>query len=205
MGGGAAREQLAGAGQLLLELAGRLAHDLNNVLATVLGKAELATMFDEPQRWKSSVEETHRGGQQARILLADFQRIQGWWQSEREAVPRADVLALVVRLHGRLLGRSGVDLQPDGAGVTDRPGPLALALWALLAEALERVEPAPRSWALTAHEELVRLHHPGVRWTAAEQESWPPRLTDVARLAPVLGLDVVLDGESTVLRRGWSG
>jgi hypothetical protein len=117
------------------------AHDLNNHLAAILGRAELALMADDPVRWRRGLEETLEAGQPARTLVADLQRLSLWQQTAPAPTPLADVLALVARVVQPTLRRSGVDLLVDGgcgAVLVEHPGVLALALWLLLRDAADR-------------------------------------------------------------------
>lgn len=165
-------ESLAGS-PTLPELIAQAAHDLNNHLATVLGKAEIALMVQDPARWRRSLGDILEAGQKARILVSDLQRLLLWSQPSSEPVPVGEVFNLVMRLLTRRCGHGGVKLVTSHAGVS-LPGPvasrLAMGLWALVVEALGRSPRVETAWSLTPTEGLdngewgVDLLTPGVNW-----------------------------------------
>jgi signal transduction histidine kinase len=205
-------ERAALTSQVLIHLSSRIAHDLNNHLATILGKAEIAMMVEDPARWRRSLEDAHAAGQKARVLVADYQRIQGWMrEQEREPVPYGDVLAIVARLSERRLGRLGVVLEPGYATPRrcERACELALTLWELalaLGEALEGE--GERTWTLSAGEAgggiSVDLSHPGARWPGRGDDADDGDEADDATarlhgLAAAAGATLSFLGESTRL------
>lgn len=124
-------------------LVSRVAHDLNNHLALILGKSELAIMLDDPERYRTGMGEICKAGQVARTLIADLQCVVAWAlngdEEERPAI--ADVLALSARLADRACRQHGIELKVDGAaGQVASPvaGTLALVCWRLLTRAVER-------------------------------------------------------------------
>jgi signal transduction histidine kinase len=125
---------------VLPDLVARSAHDLNNHLALILGKAELALMMEEPERYQSSLREICDAGQDARQLVAALQRVVSWSTSDAERVTVGDVLSLVERLTGRQWRQRGVQLrvEPDEHTVPSDAGALlATVLWRLVTRALD--------------------------------------------------------------------
>lgn len=165
-------ESLAGSATLP-ELVAQAAHDLNNHLATVLGKAEISLMVQDPERWRRNLGDILEAGQKARHLVADLQRLLLWSQPQADPVPAGEVFNLVMRLLARRCGHGGVKLVTAAAGV-NLPGPaasrLALGLWALMAEALERRCGEEAAWSLGPCESLgagewgIEVLLPGVNW-----------------------------------------
>ncbi|MBP7148276.1 MAG: hypothetical protein KBD01_12070 [Acidobacteria bacterium] len=162
------------AGAAFHELAAQVAHDLNNHLATMLGKAEIGLMLDDPARWRRSLEEILAAGQPARVELSDLQRLVAWSAAEGEAVLLDEALALVARLSSRRCASAGVQLAVTGDGVrverTIAAG-TAVALWCAVREALENA-PAAGNWSIVARRGAgagwsVRLETPGCLWDAA--------------------------------------
>ncbi len=138
--------------ECLPQLLAQASHDLNNHLATILGKSEIALMSDEPARWRRGLDETFEAGHQARLLVADLQRLVTWQQLGAEApVPLSDVLAMSVRLAGRSLRRTGARVEVDGGATirVDRPASVAVLTWLLVREAADRAEVGVgRGWRL---------------------------------------------------------
>ncbi|RMF72205.1 MAG: hypothetical protein D6738_11920 [Acidobacteria bacterium] len=162
--------------EAFLDLVARIAHDLNNHLATILGKAEIALMVDDPARWRRGIEHGYEAGQRARRAVADLQRVHGWVEAATpDPAPLAEVLELARRLAARSLAR--LDLEPAiserSGALVDDPAPWALALWRLLSERARSCESAPAEpWTLVAERRadgavVVAFAHPGVRADAS--------------------------------------
>ncbi len=193
------------------DLVARVAHDLNNHLATILGKAEIAMMVDDPQRWRRGIEESYQAGQRARAAVADLQRVQGWVGAETpDPAPLAEVLELARRLAGRSLARLGLEpaiVERSGAIVAD-PAPWTLALWQVLSDRARRCEQAPAAgWTLEAVRRdggiAITLIHPGTGADAPEGFGTANELAggiDAAvRLVESCGGTLVSSGETTRL------
>ena len=159
----------AAARAAFFDLVARVAHDLNNHLATILGKAEIAMMVDDPRRWRRGIEESYRAGQRARAAVADLQRVQGWIGADTpDPAPLAEVLELARRLAGRSLARLSLEpaiVERSGAIVAD-PAPWTLALWQVLSDRARRCDEAPAGgWTLEAVRGegciTITLAHPG--------------------------------------------
>lgn len=144
----------AGAAQdALPRLVAQVAHDLNNHLATILGKAELGLMFEEPARWKRGLQEALAAGQSARVLVADLQRVVRWQQGEDGPATIADAVSTAVRLCGRALERCNIRLDNLGHGGADhvaRPAELAIAVAVAIRALVDRRGPRPAHWTLSA-------------------------------------------------------
>ncbi len=124
-------------------LVSRVAHDLNNHLALILGKSELALMLDDPQRYRSGMGDICEAGQEARTLIADLQSVVAWATTPDDGDPTmiGEALDLARRLADRGCRQNGVELKVDGAeghAPTSRAGTLALVTWRLLTRAVER-------------------------------------------------------------------
>ncbi|GEM_PF-3890566 len=162
-----------GAELLWADLAAHAAHDLNNHLTSVLGKAEIALMSPDPARWQRGLEEVLEAGQQARSLVADLQRLARWQLGAEGGVPAPDLLGLVVRLAGRRARRAGVSLEMHGSGsLADSrlAARLALLSWQLVERAIRALEGAETGdvppWRLMAvagpgDDCEITLRHPG--------------------------------------------
>ena len=125
-------------------LVSRAAHDLNNSLARILGKAELALMLGDESRYRRSLEEVVEAGQSARILVSDLQRFMAWCRASEESIFTADVVALVSRLARRTCRKLGLELESVGGGAPIEPpaaAASALASLALLQAAHELADP----------------------------------------------------------------
>ncbi len=135
----------------LPELAAQAAHDLNNHLATILGKSELALMLGDPGRFRPALSDILNAGQPARTVVADVQRVLGWVRGAAEPVCVAEVLGIVARLVGRRCERAGVELacRPnDGVTQSDDPAAHALLIWGLLRQALETPPAGDALWSI---------------------------------------------------------
>ena len=169
------------AGAAFQELAAQVVHDLNNHLATMLGKAEIGLMLDDPARWRRSLEEILAAGQPARVELSDLQRLVSWSFPEGEAVGLDEVLAVVARLSSRRCGTASVRLAVSGAAArVERTvaACAAIALWCVVREALERAREASE-WSLLARRApgggwSVRFETPGCVWDAGTR-AWAER------------------------------
>ena len=203
---------------VLVDLMGQVAHDLNNQLATILGKSEIAMMVDDPARWKSAVEESHKAGQKARVLVADFQRLYGWLkESGATQAPLSDVIGLLRRVCERRLARSGVIFEPAHAPsrALGDPVHLFLLLWLVLLEALERGgNNISATWTLAGREGTpggawtLQLVHPGTHWDSATRalgpgvaasEGAPRRVRQTLSIAQHLGAEIRFEPESVLL------
>jgi len=162
-----------GAELLWADLAAHAAHDLNNHLTSVLGKAEIALMSPDPARWQRGLEEVLEAGQQARSLVADLQRLARWQLGVEGGVPAPDLLGLVVRLAGRRARRAGVTLEMSGSGSladSRHAARLALLAWQLVERAIGALEAGTADevppWRFEAvagpgTDCAITLHHPG--------------------------------------------
>lgn len=143
-------------------LLARIAHDMNNCLARINGKAELALMLDRPERFRSALEEVLAAGQRASVLVADFQRVLAWRGlrpgCEEGAIPLIDALSVAARLWsgpreesgGLVAGGTGPRVDPPVAAA------LVIALGPIVAEAARAAPPGavcrlealdgPRGW-----------------------------------------------------------
>ncbi len=159
-------------------LVARVAHDLNNHLALILGKSELALMLDDPQRYRGGMSEICEAGQDARTLIADLQTVVAWATSpgDEEKTALSDVLGLARRLADRGCRQHGIELKVEGAEgqvPTRVAGTLALVAWRLLTRTVERragsIETAER-WTLSgAGPGEVTLTTPRPVWEVAER------------------------------------
>lgn len=144
----------AGAAQdALPRLVAQVAHDLNNHLATILGKAELGLMLEDPARWKRGLEEALCAGQSARVLVADLQRVVRWQQGEDSPATIADAVSTAIRLCGRAIERCNIRLTDHGHGGADnvaRPADITLALVVAIRALVDHRAPRPAQWVLTA-------------------------------------------------------
>jgi hypothetical protein len=176
-------------------LLAQASHDLNNHLATILGKSEIALLSDDPARWRRGLDETFEAGHQSRQIVADLQRLVAWQQSGTEGpVPLGDVLALVVRLAGRSLRRGGAHVVVDGGSaiLVDRPASVAVLGWLLVREAADRAEPgAGRGWRLEGRRRpdgwSLEFHGDGNPFAAAERETLERSGADGVRADGALG------------------
>lgn len=168
------RERRAGGFSIraLPDLSAQIAHDLNNHLATMLGKAELALILDDPGRYRPSLGEILEAGQPARTLVADWQRIVSWVRAPLEPVPVGEVLGLVVRLTSRRCERLGVEIcvsQGNDSSRLEDPALLTLLCWKLVRAALEQEYEEDRVWTLSSASSSgkmqVVLDAPDLTWT----------------------------------------
>lgn len=169
----------AAVGTRLVPLEGIVAqatHDLNNHLATILGKAEIALMLEDPDRWKRGLENALEAGNEARILVSDLQRLVVWLRSPEELTLLSDLLTILERFGNRRLRRAGMSLVIDADGpsaLVQHAGQVLLGLWGLL-DALSQALTAldrPAEWHLTGAAQgeawIVRLEPPGGLWPDA--------------------------------------
>lgn len=168
------RERRAGGFSIraLPDLSAQIAHDLNNHLATMLGKSELALILDDPGRYRPSLGEILEAGQPARTLVADWQRVVSWVRTPPEPVLVGEVLGLVVRLTSRRCERLGIEIcvsQGSDSAILEDPALLTLLCWKLVCAALEQEYEEDRAWTLSsasrAGKTQVVLDAPGLTWT----------------------------------------
>jgi len=163
-----------GDGLLWADLAAHAAHDLNNHLTSVLGKAEIALMSPDPARWQRGLEEILEAGQRARSLVADLQRLARWHLGSEGEIAAPDLLGVVVRLSGRRAERAGIRVEMTGRGSfadSRLAARIALLAWQLVERALSGSEAAAAgsrgvAWFLEAVAEPdgsweLTLRHPG--------------------------------------------
>jgi hypothetical protein len=191
---------------------GQVAHDLNNQLATILGKSEIAMMVDDPARWRSAVEESHKAGQKARVLVADFQKLHGWFREQQASpAPLSDVIGLLRRVCERRFARSAVVFEPAHAParVLSDPVRVFLLLWLALTEALERGGgDISSTWTLAGREEApgrawtLELAHPGAVWGPPAQPGDERRVAQMRSIAETLGATLEFGSENMALRFG---
>lgn len=196
----------------LVDLMGQVAHDLNNQLATILGKSEIAMMVDDPARWRSAVEESHKAGQKARVLVADFQKLHGWHRDQGASpAPLSDVIGLLRRVCERRLTRSAVILEPAHAPsrVLTDPVRVFMLLWLALSEALERGgSDISATWTLAGREDApggawsMRLAHPGASLGQTALEGPSRRLEQMASIATSLEASFSVGSECVDFRFG---
>lgn len=129
-GTGRGLESLALAG-----LVSQVCHDLNNHLATLLGKTEVALMVGDPARYRPALEHGLEAGQPARGLVSELQRLMTWLREGESGVPVSDAVTSAVRLCERSCSKRGLQLRVKnrfpGARLED-PGRVALICWSLL-------------------------------------------------------------------------
>jgi hypothetical protein len=140
--------------EALPDLVARTTHDLNNHLALILGKAELALMTGDVERHREGLEQVLGYGQEATRLIASLQRIIAWSAPQREPVPVGDVLSLVSRIARRQCEQRGVSLviERESSGRVESPlaAMLAVTLWRLIDQALDGAGPQSREqWSLS--------------------------------------------------------
>jgi hypothetical protein len=140
------------AAEPLAGLVREAAHDLNNHLATVLGKAEIGLMSEEPARWRRGLEEILEAARAARGVVADLQHAAAWQDGAMQFVPVADVLATAGRLATRRTRRGGMKLEVSGGGAAHAPqaGATLVAILELIRVALEVQKEAGPQWLLSA-------------------------------------------------------
>ncbi len=184
----------------LPELVAQLAHDLNNHLATVLGKSELALILDDPGRYQPALSEILDAGGSARCLVADLQRVLSWGRNASEPVLFAEVLALATRLTLRRCERVGIAIatrpDPAASGMVDDPAVLALLCWTLLRAALDEPPRGEEAWTLSGSASSGRisivLQCPGIDWAPAR--SWFAARAVVSADAPSAHLERLAEG-----------
>lgn len=92
-------------------LASRFAHDLNNFLTTILGKAELALLAKDPDRMSAALEAGAEAARRARDLVGQMQRFAASQRAD-EAGP-SDILDAVrppIALLSRAFEKCGIAL-----------------------------------------------------------------------------------------------
>jgi hypothetical protein len=150
----------------LASLVGQVCHDLNNHLATVLGKTEIALMVSDPGRYRPALEQTLEAGQPARALVAELQRLVSWVRDGEQGVLATDAVGVATRLCERGCAKRGVRLavrsECPGARLDD-PGRVALLCWNLL-DGLLQAQSASRNGSEARHWTVkVRPGPEGVR------------------------------------------
>ena len=150
--------QITGPGlveQVLPELVTSLAHDLNNQLATMLGKPELALILADQDRYRGALEEVVGAGHVAKSLISDLQRLLAWLRSRPGDVSSSEVLALAVRLSRRKSDQMGVRLDPvprEGVLRFEDSAKVALLLWKLVRMLLVAAPPEGGLWRLESRQ-----------------------------------------------------
>ena len=151
------REGATASAAALRAVVAAVGHDLNNHLATILGRAELALSWEDPDRWRAALDAVARAGDRARVLVADLQRLAQWSAPDVEPAPLGDVLSTAVRLAARSAQRSSVrivvspSMPPCRA---HRPAAATLAVWGALRAALAASPgEGTREWRLSADDE----------------------------------------------------
>lgn len=125
-------------------LASRFAHDLNNFLTTILGKAELALLARDPERMSAALQAGADAARKARDLVGQMQRFAASQRAD-EAGP-IDILEAVrppIALLGRAFEKCGIVLDrrfsPCQPVVCDL-GAVALGVYHLLRNSWEALE-----------------------------------------------------------------
>lgn len=194
-------------------------HDLNNHLTTIMGKAELALMAEDPQRWRRAFEEIQQASTRSQRLVADIQRLLVWSQPQHEAVALDDLLQVAVRMSARRVETHGLKLTAHcNAGISLHEGvaEATLACWFLLHHATE-VPVRQQSWRLIGDRDrqaiALSLSTPGFEWDDDAARAAVRRarldvdesgcaLTQAAACAVALGAELTTAGE-TVHLLGW--
>lgn len=178
----------------LASLVGQVCHDLNNHLASLLGKTELALMVDDAERYRPALEQTLEAGQPARALVAELQRIVLWVRDGEPGVPATDAVGVAARLCERGCAKRGIRLsvrsEVPGLRLQD-PGRVAVTCWNLL-DRLVRAQPMANGselqrWTVTVRPERggvrlrveaepLQLEDPDLRESLRELSDWLPWL-----------------------------
>ncbi len=140
------------AAEPLAALVREAAHDLNNHLATVLGKAEIGLMSEDPARWRRGLEDILEAARSARGVVADLQHAAAWQDGGAQFVPVADVLSTAGRLATRRTRRGGMRLEVSGGGAAHAPraGATLVAILELVRVALDVQQGCGPDWLLSA-------------------------------------------------------
>ncbi|MDH4082911.1 MAG: response regulator [Nitrospira sp.] len=86
-------------------LAGGLAHDFNNLLTVIMGQSQvLLSEMDQNDAFRSRVEEMHKAGERARILIRQLLTFSRKQPSEARVLSLNTVLADLEPMLGRLIG-----------------------------------------------------------------------------------------------------
>jgi hypothetical protein len=202
-GGARGLESLA-----LASLVGQVCHDLNNHLATLLGKTEVALMVNDPARYRPALEHGLEAGQPARALVAELQRVMTWIRDGEAGVPAFDAVASAARLCERACAKRGIQLsirsQSPGLMLHD-PGRVAIVCWSLLDRLVQGqpcvAEPTQQVWAVTTWSEGSSV---GISVEAPELVSYEPAvdesLRQLAGLLDLLGGELSTDPGLATLR-----
>jgi signal transduction histidine kinase len=154
-------------------LLSQLSHDLNNHLTTVLGKAELALLVEDPARWKRAFTDIQVAGRSAQRVVSDLQKLVAWSLPEHDPVQPRDVAELACRLVERRASQSAIATAVTG----DAAVPLAIGaaeaatcLVMLLQSAFAQRPATPARFTVAVEEHgrgvAFALHTPGVVWDA---------------------------------------
>jgi hypothetical protein len=191
---------------ILAFLTARTTHDLNNHLATIIGKTEIAMMKNDPERWRRGLDDVYAAGQRSRDTVRDFQELHGWvTRGSRDAAPLGDIVTVVVRLLTRKLERAGVALQTSyvpPARVT-LLGDVGLVLWGqtfCLAKGM-RARNTTTLWSISGTPPAkgtveLSLEHPHAEVASAAADVMALR-DALGGLATSTGIDVTTQGETT--------
>jgi hypothetical protein len=192
----------------LASLVGQVCHDLNNHLATLLGKTEVALMVNDPARYRPALEHGLEAGQPARALVAELQRVMTWIRDGEAGVPASDAVASAARLCERACAKRGIQLsirnESPGLMLLD-PGRVAVVCWSLLDRLVQgepcAAEPTQRRWMVTTWAEGSWI---GISVEAPELLSCEPAvdesLQQLAGLLGLLGGDLSVDPGRAMLR-----
>jgi signal transduction histidine kinase len=145
--GGPPRDEPGPRLEILGRLAGHVAHDLNNLLAVLLGQVELLRRCDDPAEQREALDATEqalrRGADLTGQLLA-FARRQ---PAGRRPVDLNGIAADVLRLLRRTAGahaRLELRLRPGLPALWGEPGPLAQLVFNLCLNACDALPPGGR-------------------------------------------------------------
>ena len=135
------------AGQVAVAaLTGRFAHDLNNHLTTILGKAELALLSGSPDRLTLALELGSEAARKSRDLVAQLQHFSAAQRtSEWVTASPLDAIRPTLTLLGRAFEKSNITLERrfgEVAAIQCDLGALSLAVFHLVRNARQVLEAA---------------------------------------------------------------
>jgi len=134
--------------RILASMVAQVCHDLNNHLATVLGKAEVALMVGDAGRFQSALERVLEAGQPARTVVGETQRLMLWLRDGETDVPVTDAVAAAIRLCERSCDKQRVRVSLENFASGARvmaPGFVAVLFWNVLHQVLEHRQVDPRT------------------------------------------------------------
>lgn len=133
--------------RILASMVAQVCHDLNNHLATLLGKAEVALMVGDTGRFQPALERVLEAGQPARTVVGETQRLMLWLRDGETDVPVTDAVATAIRLCERSCEKQLVRVKlenfANGARVV-APGYVAVLFWNVLHHVLQHRQVDPR-------------------------------------------------------------